>query len=214
MYKYVLFDLDGTLTDSKEGIINSVEYALVKLGEDTTGKLDMNTVVGPPLMTTFMGAYGYSHEKATQLYDYFQERYSTIGKFENRPFDGIIDMLKTLKEHGVKTYLATSKPEVHARAIVEKFGLLPYLTALSGSSLGGVEDKAKMIEKILLKIGSYEPGEVVMVGDRKYDAIGAQKMGIPVILVSFGYATAQELKESKADAIAHSVQELTDLLLQ
>lgn len=213
MYKHVLFDLDGTLTDSKEGIIKSVEYALLKLGEDTAGKLDMNTVVGPPLMTTFTQVYGLPQQKAERLYGYFQERYSTIGKFENKPFDGILDMLRTLQDRGVKSYLATSKPQVHAQAIIDKFGLSPYLAGVSGSSLGGTEDKAEMIRKIIRHIGPYEQGDVVMVGDRKYDAIGARKVGLPVILVAFGYATPQELRESRPDAIADDVSGLTRLLL-
>ena len=100
MYKYVLFDLDGTLTDSKEGIINSVAYALEKMGISSEGRLDPHVIVGPPLLDTFEGYYGFSPEKARQAYSFFQERYSTIGKFENRAFEGIVPLLKNLKEKG------------------------------------------------------------------------------------------------------------------
>ena len=109
MFKHVLFDLDGTLTDSKEGIIKSVEYALLKLGESTEGRLDQHIVVGPPMMTTFTQVYGFSEEKARRLYDTFQERYGTKGRFENHPFPGILALLDQLKEAGIKSYVATSK---------------------------------------------------------------------------------------------------------
>ena len=101
MFRHVLFDLDGTLTDSKEGIIKSVEYALLKLGESTEGRLDQHIVVGPPMMTTFTQVYGFSEEKARHLYNTFQERYGTKGRFENHPFPGILTLLDQLKEAGI-----------------------------------------------------------------------------------------------------------------
>lgn len=125
MYKYVLFDLDGTLTDSKEGIIKSVAYALEQMGESTEGRLDQHTIVGPPLLTTFEDVYGFSPEKARQTYAYFQERYSTIGKFENRAFDGIVPMLKAMKEAGIRSFVATSKPQVHAGRFARNSASLP-----------------------------------------------------------------------------------------
>jgi len=213
MFKHVLFDLDGTLTDSQEGIIKSVEYALVKMGIDITGRLDPDVVVGPPLMHTFMETYGFSRKIAEKIYEYFQERYSTIGKFENRPYDGILDLLKLLHEQGIYSYLATSKPQIHAQAIVEKFGIFPYLSMISGSQLGGTEDKALMIKRILDSIDSRDEGTVVMVGDRKYDAIGAHNQHIPVILVEYGYGSEEECKASRPDYIAPSVAALTDILL-
>ena len=213
MYKHVLFDLDGTLTDSKEGIIKSVAYALDKMGIDKTGKLEQHIVVGPPLMYTFTEVYGFLQEQAEQCYGYFQERYSTIGKFENRPFAGIIPMLKTLQERGMRSYVATSKPAVHARAIADKFGLTPYLSMISGSELGGTETKALMIKRVLDRIGPHSDQEVIMVGDRKYDVIGAREQGIPVILVAFGYSSEEERQECNADFVVPSVPALTDVLL-
>jgi len=213
MYKHVLFDLDGTLTDSKEGIVKSVVYGLKKLGITTIDQDKLDTVVGPPLMTTFLETYGFSMDMATQAYAYFQERYSTIGKFENRPYDGIIAMLRRLQEHGVNSYLATSKPLVHAQAIADKFGLTPYFTKISGSALGGVEEKDYIINQILQAIGFYDDGDVVMVGDRKFDVIGARKSGIPVIVVSYGYGNEAERRAFPADAEASTVQELSQILL-
>ena len=171
MYKYVLFDLDGTLTDSKDGIINSVAYALEKMGESTEGRLDQHTVVGPPLLTTFEEVYGFSPEKARRTYAYFQERYSTIGKFENRAFDGIVPMLKTMKEAGIRSFVATSKPQVHAEAICQKFGIAPYVEAIAGPAVGGTDTKADVMRRILDGLGPLQPGDAVMVGDRCYDFI-------------------------------------------
>ena len=187
MYKYVLFDLDGTLTDSKDGIINSVAYALEKMGESTEGRLDQHTVVGPPLLTTFEEVYGFSPEKARRTYAYFQERYSTIGKFENRAFDGIVPMLKTMKEAGIRSFVATSKPQVHAEAICQKFGIAPYVEAIAGPAVGGTDTKADVMRRILDGLGPLQPGDAVMVGDRRFDVIGAHELGLPVIYVTYGY---------------------------
>lgn len=177
MYKYVLFDLDGTLTDSKEGIIKSVAYALEQMGESTEGRLDQHTIVGPPLLTTFEDVYGFSPEKARQTYAYFQERYSTIGKFENRAFDGIVPMLKAMKEAGIRSFVATSKPQVHAEAICQKFGIDPYVEAIAGPAVGGTDTKADVMRRILAGLGPVEKGDAVMVGDRRFDIIGAHEFG-------------------------------------
>lgn len=213
MYKYVLFDLDGTLTDSQEGIIKSVEYALTQMGESTEGRLDQHTVIGPPLKTTFQNVYGFSKEKADQTYAYFQERYDTVGKFENRAFPGIVPLLQDLKAAGVRSFVATSKPEVHAKAICEKFGIAPYVEKIAGPAVGGTESKADVMGRILDYIGTFEPGEVVMVGDRRFDVEGARAMGVPVILVAFGYGNEAERKAYPPDFVAPTVEDLRHLLL-
>ena len=197
MYKYVLFDLDGTLTDSKEGIINSVAYALEKMGISSEGRLDPHVIVGPPLLDTFEGYYGFSPEKARQAYSFFQERYSTIGKFENRAFEGIVPLLKNLKEKGIRSFVATSKPQVHAEAICEKFGLAPYLEAIAGPAIGGTDSKADVMARILKGIGSIQKGEAVMVGDRKFDIIGAHELAFP----SFTLATATAMERNEKSIV-------------
>lgn len=214
MYNYVLFDLDGTLTDSKEGIIKSVEYALLQMGESTAGRLDQHTVVGPPLLTTFQKAYGFSEEKARRTYAYFQERYSSVGKFENRAFDGIVPMLKRLKEQGIRSFVATSKPQVHAQAICEKFGIAPYIEKIAGPAVGGTETKADIIQRILSYIGPAYQGQAVMVGDRKYDVIGARTAGLPVIAVGYGYGSDGERNEYPADFFAPTVADLQQIILE
>ncbi|WP_308590131.1 HAD hydrolase-like protein [uncultured Megasphaera sp.] len=213
MYKYVLFDLDGTLTDSKDGIINSVAYALKKMGESTEGRLDQHTVVGPPLLTTFEEVYGFSPEKAKQTYAYFQERYSTIGKFENRAFDGIVPMLKAMQEAGIHSFVATSKPQVHAEAICQKFGIAPYVDAVAGPAVGGTDTKADVMRRILKGLGPLEKGDAVMVGDRRFDILGARELGLPVIYVLYGYGSDAERQTFKPDFTAATVEELRGLLL-
>lgn len=213
MFKHVLFDLDGTLTDSKEGIIKSVEYALLKLGESTEGRLDQHIVVGPPMMTTFTQVYGFSEEKARRLYDTFQERYGTKGRFENHPFPGILALLDQLKEAGIKSYVATSKPTVHARAICEKFGISQRVELVAGSTLGGNETKADVIQQVLDTIGPQAEGKAVMVGDRKYDVIGARETKLPVILVGFGYGSKAEQEAYLPDYFAPDVEALGDIIL-
>ena len=210
MYKYVLFDLDGTLTDSKDGIINSVAYALEKMGESTEGRLDQHTVVGPPLLTTFEEVYGFSPEKARRTYAYFQERYSTIGKFENRAFDGIVPM----KEAGIRSFVATSKPQVHAEAICQKFGIAPYVEAIAGPAVGGTDTKADVMRRILDGLGPLQPGDAVMVGDRRFDVIGAHELGLPVIYVTYGYGNEAERKAFQLEYTADTVATLGQLLLQ
>lgn len=214
MYKYVLFDLDGTLTDSKDGIINSVAYALEKMGESTEDRLDQHTVVGPPLLTTFEEVYGFSPEKARRTYAYFQERYSTIGKFENRAFDGIVPMLKTMKEAGIRSFVATSKPQVHAEAICQKFGIAPYVDAIAGPAVGGTDTKADVMRRILDGLGPLQPGDAVMVGDRRFDVIGAHELGLPVIYVTYGYGNEAERKAFRPEYTADTVAALSQLLLQ
>lgn len=213
MYKYVLFDLDGTLTDSQEGIVKSVAYALTQMGESTEGRLDRHTIVGPPLKTTFKDVYGFSQAKADETYAYFQQRYDGIGKFENRAFDGIVPLLRDLQAAGVRSFVATSKPQVHAEAICQKFGIAPYVDAIAGPAVGGTESKVDIIRRILQSLGTYQPGEIVMVGDRKYDVNGARETGLPVIVVGYGYGSDAERRAYPPDFVAPTVDDLRQLLL-
>ncbi len=213
MYNYVLFDLDGTLTDSQEGIIKSVEYALIQMGESTEGRLDQHTVVGPPLLETFQHVYGFSEEKAKKTYAYFQQRYSTVGKFENRAFEGIVPMLQAMKNKGIRSFVATSKPQVHAQAICEKFGIAPYVEKIAGPAVGGTDTKASIIQRILQYIGPAYQDKTVMVGDRKFDVIGARTVGIPVIAVGYGYGNDQERNAYPADFFVPTVADLQKMIL-
>lgn len=214
MYNYVLFDLDGTLTDSKEGIIKSVAYALEKMGETTEGRLDEHTIVGPPLKTTFQQVYGFSAEKANQTYAYFQERYNDVGKFENKAFDGIVPLLKKMYDRGIHAFVATSKPQVHAEAICEKFGIAPYVEKIAGPAVGGTDSKADIIRRILAHIGEDYEGHAIMVGDRQFDVLGARGVGLPVIYVGYGYGNEEERKAFPPDFFAPTVADLEKIIFE
>ena len=213
MFKHVLFDLDGTLTRSHVGILRSVEYALNREGESTVDRLRQEVVIGPPLMYTFTHTYGFSTDKARRLYDYFQERYGTVGLFENEPYAGIVDLLHDLQEQGIRAYVATSKPQIHAEAICEHFGMRPYITKISGAVLGGLEDKAKIMASVLDALTAEERRQAVMVGDRKFDVIGAKTCGVPCIGVGYGYGNDAERAEFPPRYYARDVKELRNILL-
>lgn len=212
-YKYIFFDLDGTLTDPKEGITKCVQYALDCYGihEETDNLLDF---IGPPLVDSFMEFYGFSEDKALAAVEKYRERFAKIGIFENKVYDGVCEMLQKLTDSGRVPVLATSKPKVFADVIVKKFRLRPYLKMVSGSELDGTRNnKDEVIEYALKKLGC--PVEsVIMVGDRRQDIIGAKKCGVASCGVRFGYAEPNELEEAGADYIVNSIDELTELLMQ
>lgn len=214
MYKHVLFDLDGTLTDSKEGIVKSIQYGLKKIGIDEQNEKLLESFVGPPLMTTFLHSYDLPEEKAQAAYKGFQERYAAVGIFENKVYPGIFELLKCLQETQIFTYIATSKPAVHAKRIAAHFGLDAYLTRIEGSSLGGTEEKAVIIGQVLQSIGVYDEGTVVMVGDRKFDLIGAAKSGLPAIGVTYGYGSQEELLSYHPACMADSAEALLTALIK
>ncbi len=216
-YPYVLFDLDGTLTNPKEGITGCVQYALAKMGRPVPTKDELLPFIGPPLWQSFMEYCGMTKEESEQAVACYRERFGTIGLFENEIYPGILPLLSHLKEAGLKLALATSKPEVYAVQIVEKYGIAPYLDVICGSELSGERvAKAEVIKETFRRFG-LTPGqaaaECVMVGDRKHDIIGAKTCGIAGVGVRFGYAEEGELEAAGADFIAGTVEELENWLL-
>ena len=212
MYRVILFDLDGTLTDSGEGITKSVQYAIEKLGMGEYPLEELRSFVGPPLMEQFMSFCDISQERAREAVQYYRERYSLVGLYENRPYDGIQKLLKELKEQGYLLGVASSKPEYFVDKILKYFSLDPYFDAVVGSELSGQRtSKAEVVEEALRRLGvSDRRQEVVLVGDRKYDVLGARAMGIDCVAVSYGYGDMQELLEARPVRIAETVEELAD----
>ncbi|MBP5294710.1 MAG: HAD family hydrolase [Lachnospiraceae bacterium] len=213
MYQYVLFDLDGTLTDPGEGITNSVMYALRHFGIEETDREKLFSFIGPPLVDSFMEKYGFSEEdarEATRLFRvYFQER----GIFENVPYEGMIECLNELKERGHILAVATSKPEVFARRILERFGFLPCFDYVFGASMDETRTrKDEVIAYALEEMGVTDRSACVMVGDRSHDMIGARKNGLDAIGVLFGYGSREELEEAGARYIAETVGDLPRIL--
>lgn len=213
-YDYILFDLDGTLTDSAEGIINSVLYALDKYGIKEDDREKLEDFVGPPLTDSFLKYYPVSEREVTEvLIPYYREYFSTRGWQENRVYEKIPEMLGALKAAGKHLIVATSKPEVFARRIMEHFGLARYFDVIGGSTLdGSISRKGEVIDYVKRQIG--EHGEnMVMVGDREHDVIGARENGLPCIGVLYGYGSREELEDAGAHAVCESVRELLQVLL-
>ena len=213
MKKYLLFDLDGTLTDPKEGITKSVQYALSKFGinEDCENLLPF---IGPPLLDSFMDFYNFDKEKANLAIKYYRERFSTVGLFENSPIDGIIEVLKKLKESGYIMAIATSKPTDFAVPICDKFKLSEYFDLIIGSELDGRRSRKSEVISEVLKILNASSDEAIMIGDRKHDIIGAKETNMDSIGVTFGYAKDGELEEAGADFIVNTPSELLSYLLE
>ena len=212
MYRVILFDLDGTLTDSGEGITKSVQYAIEKLGMGEYPLEELRSFVGPPLMEQFMNFFHISQERAKEAVGYYRERYSLVGLYENRPYDGISKLLKELKEQGYLLGVASSKPEYFVDKILQHFSLDSYFDAVVGSELSGQRtSKSEVVEEALRRLGvSDRRQEVVLVGDRKFDVLGARAMGIDCVAVSYGYGDMQELMEVNLVYISKSVEELAD----
>lgn len=209
-YKTILFDLDGTLTRSEEGITRSALYAAEKMGFTGYTKEQMLTFIGPPLHHSFQRVMGMTPEQADQAIVYYRERFSTIGWAENEVYEGIPQLMRSLKMNGAKIAMATAKPQVFAEKISKKFGFEPYLDALVGPNLSKKDaGKADIVKSAMEALG----GPFVMVGDRCFDVEGGRANGVDTIGVTYGYGTEEELREAGATHIAHSVAELADILL-
>ena len=214
MFDLILFDLDGTLTDPKEGITNCVKYALRHFNIEENDDATLLEFIGPPLYDSFRGIYGFSHEDANLCVEKYRERYSVTGLFENAVLDGAVEILSELKKAGKTTALATSKPLVFAEKIVEKYGLSEYLDYVVGADLkGGINYKDEVISEVLRQTKTKDLSKVVIVGDRKHDILGAKKCGIASIGVKCGYAEENELEDAGADFIFKNLHEVKDFLL-
>ena len=210
-YKAVFFDLDGTLTDSGEGIINCATLALNHFGLPVPSRQEMRVFVGPPLDQTFI-RYGVPADKTDEAIRVFRSRYTTVGKFENFPYPGVREMLETLKEQGCRLFVATSKPESLANEVLNHFDLAKYFEKICGATMDGSRShKADVIRYLLAQVSGVE--NVVMVGDTAYDVIGAAEHEIPCIGVSWGYGLIEDMEKAGAVGIAHSPEALMQMIL-
>lgn len=211
MLKYILFDLDGTLTDPKEGITKCVQYALRKFGIERECD-ELVEFIGPPLKEHFMEYANLSERDGALAVEYYRERYAPTGIFENGVYDGVLPMLSALKDKGYILAIATSKPKVFSEKICDKYGISEYITYLSGSELDGTNtDKADVIKNAMNFLGA-SPDNTIMIGDRIYDLEGAEKNGIPCIGVSYGYGTVGELEKGNAVEIVSTPGEIVAAL--
>lgn len=210
MKKHIFFDLDGTLTDSGEGIMNCARLALAHYNLPIPSEAQMRTFVGPPLHESFI-RFGVPAEEADNAVKIYRSRYIPIGKFENHPYPGIRELLQKLLDQGHSLYVATSKPEQMSIEILEHFDLAKYFTMICGASMDtSRSSKADVIAYLLSRCSA--DGSILMVGDTAFDVTGAAAHGIPTIGVSWGYGKEEDMVSAGARAIAHTTEELFDLL--
>ena len=216
MIQYILFDLDGTLTDSGPGIVNAIQYALFHLGMEKEDPAVLHrSFIGPPLTVSFPQVYGFSPEKTAEAIALFHEYYDQQGIYENQPYPGIPTLLAQLKKAGKQVALATSKPLNLAERVLSHFDLRQYFDQVCGGSMDGSRNaKREVIEDALHALPVQELSQAVMVGDRYLDVEGAHANGLSCIGILYGgYGTREEMEAAKADFIAADVVELTKLLL-
>ncbi|MBQ2699007.1 MAG: HAD family hydrolase [Firmicutes bacterium] len=215
MYDYILFDLDGTLTDPVLGITNSVAYALNKFGITVNDRSELHKFIGPPLIDSFMGFYGMSREDAEQATAYYRENFRAGGMFENEVYPGIPELLAELQAQGKKIILATSKPEEFAVKILQHFDLAQYFDFMGGASMDGTRSHKADVIAYSLEMGQVsDRSRAVMIGDREYDILGAKQFGLDSVGVLFGYGSRAELEAAGATHIVATVAELLPLLVK
>ncbi len=217
MFSYILFDLDGTLSDPKQGICGSVQYALKSFGIEEPDIDRLEPFIGPPLRDSFMKYYGFTPEQAEEAVAKYRERFSVTGKYENTLYPGIAPLLHDLVRAGAKLAIASSKPTVYVEDILVHFGIRQYFDIVVGSELDGTRDrKEEVVDEALRQLDEKygaKPCEVVMVGDRCFDVEGAKAAGTRSVAVTYGYAQPGELEQAGADIIVRDVEGLRQVLM-
>lgn len=211
-YDHILFDLDGTLTDSGPGIMNGFEYSLGKMGVEYPGRDYLKQFVGPPLGDSFEKTLGFSPEDAAKGIAFYKEYYAEKGVYENDVYPGIPELLEKLKDSGKKLIVATTKAELMANVVMDHFGLRKYFDLMVASNNTDRKNKIDVLN-YAIENGGVDRERAVMVGDRFYDITGAAHFGMTSVGVLYGYGSRQELEEAGATHIAESVDSLYDILL-
>ena len=211
MIKDILFDLDGTLTEPFEGITNSVLYALQKCGIAETDREKLRAFIGPPLLASFSEYYGMTRGEARRAVSFYREYYEEKGIFENAVIPGIPALVQALSER-YRLFVATSKPELFAERIMERFGLRPYFVRTFGASLDETRTEKAEVIAYALQEGGIARETALMVGDRKHDILGAKANGIRSMGVLFGYGSREELAEAGADCIAETPADVSEIV--
>lgn len=207
-YKNILFDLDGTLTDSFEGVANSFIYGLKAFGIENVKKEELGFIMGPPLRDAYMEHFDFDEETAIAAVAKYRERYNKKFLEENRLYNGVEKLLQNLCNRGYKLFLATSKPEVFATQIVSHFGISKYFTGIGAASLDKSRDNKESVLEYLFCEFDIKKEDSVLVGDRCYDLKGAEYVGIDAVGVLYGYADMEELSQYKSVYIAETVEDL------
>lgn len=215
-YNIAIFDLDGTITDSGTGIINSIRYALEKYGLPVPEEKVLRTFIGPPLKEQFQAVCGLNEEESARMVDAYREYYTEKGIFENSVYSGVPEMLERLKESGARILMATAKPEKFAKRIAEHFDFAKYFEFIGGACMDGRRtDKYDVIEYVLDSCGisEEEKKDAVMIGDRSHDMIGAAKAGLHSLGVLYGYGSREELASAGAAMTAETPGDICSIIL-
>lgn len=214
-YDLILFDVDGTLTDSGEGITKSVQYTLEKYGIIEPDLNNLRKFIGPPLIDSFTKYYGFSKEESVRARNIFNERYQPIGWMENRPYDGIEAVLDELQKAGIMMGVATSKPEGVANKVLEYFDLKKYFSVICAAPNNGLNgEKPGRIRAAIEEARTLgcEPKNVIMVGDTRFDVLGAHECGIPCVGVAWGFAVEGEFEACDTEFVVDTMEELLNIL--
>jgi len=212
--KLILFDLDGTLIDSSEGIFKSALYALEHYGIKESDMESLRRFIGPPLSDSFVNYYNFERETAIEAVDVFRERYNVLGYRECCLYPGVKETLELLKNQGIALGVATSKPEITACAILKDKQIYDLFDEVSGATMDGkIETKSQVIEELYRRMPDYRPEDTVLVGDTEFDVLGANKFGIRTIGVSFGFGEVDKMLEAGAIAICDSMEAVGETIL-
>lgn len=208
MFRHLFFDLDGTLADTEEGIILSLRYALEKMGHPDVDDKVLHSFIGPPLKDAFMGHFGMSEQEALTTLAHYREYYSGGGLYRCRLFPGVEALLQRLSGEGYGLFVATSKPEVYAKKILDHLGVAGLFREIAGSLLDNTRTKKHEVIQYLLDKYPETKGDALMIGDKTQDLVGAAKCGIPAVGVLYGYGSREELSGEKSAALVPSPEEL------
>lgn len=212
-YKHIIFDLDGTLSDSREGIFNAYGYAFTRLGLENPGHDALLKYIGPPLQHAFSDLFGLKGAENENAIKVFREYYAAKGLFENKLYDGIKELLEKLVQSGAFLYVATSKYIVYANQVLEHFGILSCFTDIAGADYAGNHaTKVDLIAGLLLRNGIHDPSGVIMVGDTRFDIEAAAELDIDTVCVTYGFSSAAEISALDPDYMADHVNDLHRIL--
>lgn len=215
MIKNVFFDLDGTITDSREGILNGFDYALAYFNIKVKDRKALEKFIGPSLAESFENEYGFNKEQTTLAISKYREYYSVKGLKENELYEGLKELIIELAKNNINVILATAKPQVFAEQILEDFDMKKYFKFISGATLDGTRNgKAVIIKYAIDNLENIDLEETIMVGDRKHDIEGAKENNMKSIGVTYGFGSEEELRKAGADYIAHNAEELKSILLK
>lgn len=214
-YEYIFFDLDGTLTDPGDGLISGFAYALKKTGVDYGDRSSLSRFIGPPLRDEFIKVYGFSTDEANECVRLFREYFSVYGWWDNKMYDGVPEMLSSLKSKGKSIVLATSKPKVFAEKILRLFNIDVYFDFIGAATLDHTRvEKTQVLMHSIESIGASNAlDKCILIGDRMFDAKGAQECGIDSMGVLYGYGSYDEIYSSGFNYIAANIKDITEILL-